>query len=102
MPESTQTISQGDPWLRMRVAAREMHKMFRTHPAEAGETYMQHLWFTVSMSARFLLVSIILLIHGMLPFLFTHTGSRLVEKIHVIMKERAMKTQGNSADMYDI
>ena len=68
-------------------------KAFTTHPQETGESYFQHLWFTVQLSSRFLLVSAILLTHGLFPFLFTHTTSRHIEKIYLIMKSRIPKSR---------
>ncbi len=77
-------------------------RLFTAHPAEAGETYLQHLWFTVGMSSRFVIVSAILMMHGLLPFLFTHTASSRIERIYLIMRRRAARTQVSGAGMYDI
>lgn len=62
---------------------------FTEHPRQTGETYIQHLCFTVGMSARFLLCWAALIVHGVFPFLLTHTVSRQMEKIHEVLKSRA-------------
>lgn len=89
-----QTLSNEDPMAKLRT-------MFVKHPAETGESYLEHLWFTIGMSSRFVVVGALLLTHGIFPFLFTRTASGRIEKIYSVMKERKLKT-GNTADMYDI
>lgn len=73
----------------------EVVRLFLEHPRATGETYPQHLKFTVVMSSRFLLCWAALLIHGVFPFLFTKTVSNQMEKIYAIMKKRA----GNACDI---
>lgn len=81
----------------------QLFKLFSTHPQEAGETFLQHLAFTLKMSARFLYVSVVIFLHGLFPFLLKREGSRQIEKIYVIMKSRQPKntTQECRID-YDI
>lgn len=84
------------------VMLANLKKTFTAHPAEGGETYLQHLWFTVGMSSRFLLVSGVLMTHGLFPFLMTKTGSRMIENIYNIMKSRGAKMHPADAFHYDI
>lgn len=100
--DTMQTLSQQSNRDKIRELAQQLHKIFTEHPAATGETYLEHLWFTVSMSTRFVIVSAILLTHGILPFTFTRTASNRIEKIYAIMKDRALKTRGDLADMYHI
>jgi hypothetical protein len=72
---------------------------FTAHPHETGETYWQHLWFTVRLSSRFVLVSLILMTHGIFPFFFTHTTSRHIEKIYLIMKSRIPKARRDEIEL---
>jgi hypothetical protein len=97
-----QAVSQENTAGKIRELAQDLYRAFTVHPAETGETYLEHLWFTISMSSRFVTVSAILLTHGILPFTFTRTASSRIEKIYTIMKDRALKVHGNVADMYDI
>lgn len=63
-------------------------RAFTEHPKEAGESYLQHLWFTARMSTRLVIVGFLLLIHGIFPFLFTRTASERIEEFYRIMKNR--------------
>ncbi len=67
---------------------RYVHSLVRPHLEEAGESYRQHLWFTVKISAQLLFTGVVLLIHGVAPFLFTRTASKRLEAIYAIMKSR--------------
>jgi hypothetical protein len=63
---------------------------FTQHPEATGETYLQHLVFTVRMAARLVVVGIVLLLHGIFPFLFTRTASHQLDRIWRIFKRRMM------------
>jgi hypothetical protein len=63
------------------------------HPQQGGETYLQHLWFTLRMAGRFSYVSFAILVHGFVPFLFTTTASTHMAEIFQIMKVRARQQQ---------
>lgn len=62
---------------------------FKNHPSDAGETYFQHLIFTAGMAAQMFLCGIVLLIHGLLPFLFIYTASTRMKKCHEVLLKRA-------------
>lgn len=65
---------------------------FTKHPAEAGETYGQHLLFTLGMALRLLATSAVLIIHGLFPFMCCHTASRKMKRCQAVMAERAKMT----------
>lgn len=65
---------------------------FTEHPAEADESYGQHLWFSISMAGRLLACSVVLLIHGLFPFMCCHTASQKMKKCQSVMTERAKMT----------
>lgn len=73
-----------------------IERAFTQHPSEAGETYLQHLRFTLFLSARSLLVGMVILVHGLFPFLFTRTASAHIGQLYLIMRARAprKKTHG--------
>lgn len=73
-------------------------KLFTEHPHATGETYAQHLRFTLRIALRLLFCGFILIIHGLFPFLFTRTTSKRVEVIYAIMKTRIPKELGQSGD----
>ncbi len=66
----------------------EVTRAFTEHPQDTGETYGEHLLFTVKMTGRLFYSSVVLLIHGLLPFLCTRTASMQIEKIYGIMRSR--------------
>ena len=64
-----------------------MRKWFTEHPASVGETYFAHMWTAFSFAARLFLAGVACLIHGLLPFCFTNTGSSTVKRLHQEMIE---------------
>ena len=52
------------------------------HPAAVGESYAEHMAVAFRFGCRLLLASLACLIHGVLPFLFTTTGSSTVRTLH--------------------
>lgn len=83
--------------------ARELRKdalrAFTDHPHETGETYFEHLWFTLKMSARFLFTLIVLTIHGIFPFLLMRTASAQIEQMYRIMRSRVPKARRDAIDL---
>ncbi|MBN8544282.1 MAG: hypothetical protein J0M34_08475 [Alphaproteobacteria bacterium] len=65
-----------------------MNEAFTEHPKATGETYLEHLGFTIRMSGRMLWAGIAILLHGIFPFLFTKTGSNEITALYAIMKNR--------------
>jgi hypothetical protein len=90
-----------------REQAKKLHavviQLFTDHPAQTGETYLQHLWFTVRMAFRIITCGLTLAAHGLLPFLFTRTASRQIEAIYVIFKNRIPKDRRDQLEIiYEI
>lgn len=83
---------------RARALGRELNDAFTKHPHDTGETYWQHLWFTASMSARFLYTTIVIVIHGVFPFLLTRAASDEIERTYRIMKTRIPKSRRDEID----
>jgi hypothetical protein len=61
---------------------------FTSHPAEVGESYLSHLWFTVKTACVLLGCALALVIHGLFPFLFVRTASSTIERLWDCMKDR--------------
>ena len=55
---------------------------FTAHPASVGESYGEHLGFATRIGARMMLGGLACMLHGLLPFLFTRTGSRTILTLH--------------------
>ncbi len=55
---------------------------FTEHPAWVGETYGEHMVSAWSFSARMAVGALACFVHGLLPFLFTRTGSGIIAELH--------------------
>lgn len=56
--------------------------LFKDHPASVGETYGEHFIMATSFAGRMIFGGLACLIHGVLPFLFTRTGSNTIRVLH--------------------
>jgi hypothetical protein len=66
-----------------------INDFFREHPAAAGETYVQHLLFTLATGWFLLVTAIILVVHGLLPRFFQTTASdRIIHLADITIKRR--------------
>ena len=68
-------------------ALKNLGNRLTVHLREVGETYLQHLVKATSFGVRMMAGSLACLAHGVLPFLFTHTGSDCVRRLHDEMVE---------------
>ena len=59
---------------------KQLKKKFIEHPKNIGETYLQHLWFSVKWACKFLLMACVALIHGVFPMFFVETNSNWMRK----------------------
>jgi len=58
------------------------------HLDEAGETYLQHLLFTFKAAGILIASGVVLVIHGLLPFLLTHVASGMIDNLYAELKAR--------------
>ncbi len=56
--------------------------LFTTHPASVGETYGEHLATASGFGFRMIGAGLACLLHGLLPWTFTSTGSRAIRELH--------------------
>ena len=56
--------------------------LFTEHPASVGENYFQHFVSAWSFAFRMAGGTVACLVHGLLPFLFTQTGSKTIALLH--------------------
>ncbi len=96
---------QGLAWLtreehraKARALSAELNRAFTQHPEDTDETYWQHLWFTVKMSLRFFYTTIVIMIHGIFPFLLTRAASDQIDAIYCIIKQRIPKSRRDAMD----
>ncbi len=59
-----------------------LKKAFSEHPASVNETYGEHLAVATSFGWRLVFGGVACLIHGILPFMFVTTGSRMIGQLH--------------------
>ena len=74
-----------------------MLKLFIDHPATVGETYWAHLLFAGRFGLRMMAGGAACLLHGLLPFLFTTTGSRTILALQAQMRHRR---QGKASERF--
>ncbi|MES2984600.1 MAG: DUF6356 family protein [Pseudomonadota bacterium] len=105
MSEHTTSYRRFIAWLtreehrrRARALREDINRAFTEHPADTGETYWQHLWFTSKMSARLLYTMTVLIIHGLFPFLLMRAASMQIEEVYRIMKSRIPKSRRDAID----
>jgi hypothetical protein len=60
---------------------------FTAHPREVGETYLEHGLFACRYGARMTWGGIAALLHGLMPFLFQTTGSRITRELNATLEE---------------
>jgi hypothetical protein len=67
--------------------------IFTRHPRELGESYAVHFVNASSFGLRMLAGGAAILVHAVLPFLFVHTGSRTMAKLHQRITGRAERVE---------
>jgi len=58
-----------------------MRNPFTAHPHDVGETYLEHGLFACRYGAKMTCGGIAALVHGVFPFLFQATGSRITREL---------------------
>ena len=66
----------------MEKSAMPLLGKFTDHPASVGETYLEHMGNAGAFGLRLVVAGAACLTHALLPFLFTTTASREVERLH--------------------
>ena len=65
-----------------------MQNPFTAHPRQVGETYLQHGFFACRYGLKMLAGGAAAFLHGLFPFLFETTGSRITRELNAML-ERA-------------
>ena len=63
-----------------------MANPFTTHPHAVGETYGEHCAFACRYGARMTLGGLAAIVHGLMPFLFQTTGSRITRELNATLE----------------
>ena len=55
---------------------------FQQHPSDVGETYWEHFCHAFGFALRLFVAAGACLVHAILPFLFTTTGSAMIKNLY--------------------
>lgn len=75
-------------------------RVFLEHPRSVGESYLEHQRNAFSFAAAMFCGALGCFIHGIVPALFTHTGSATVSRLHdrmVVNRVRGIRS-GSTVD----
>jgi hypothetical protein len=76
-----------------------MRNPFTAHPREVGETYLEHGLFACRYGAKMTLGGLAALIHGVLPFLFKTTGSRITRELNATLEKSSARARPRGIDL---
>ena len=62
-----------------------MRNPFSDHPRDVGESYLEHGAFACCYGAKMIAGGIAAFIHGIFPFLFQSTGSRITRELNEVL-----------------
>jgi uncharacterized protein DUF6356 len=60
---------------------------FTAHPHSVGESYLGHGLFACRYGAKMAAGGVAAMLHGVFPFLFQATGSRITRELHAALEE---------------
>jgi hypothetical protein len=66
----------------MKGTSMAVARIFTSHPAKVGETYLGHMAFASWFASRLSMAAGAALVHAFLPFLFETTASRIVRELY--------------------
>jgi hypothetical protein len=75
-----------------------VRNLMTDHPASVNETYWQHMGVAFGFGLRMVAGGLACLVHGVLPFLFTTTGSRTITGLHDRMVAHRVRRPPMSAE----
>ena len=70
-----------------------MRNPFTAHPRDVGETYFEHGLFACRYGAKMTAGGIAAFVHGLLPFLFQKTGSRITRELNATLDESGARAR---------
>lgn len=60
-------------------------RLFTEHPASVHESYSEHLVMAGGFGTKMIVAGFACLLHGLFPFLFVKTGSKVINDLHDTM-----------------
>ena len=70
-----------------------MRNPFTAHPRDVGETYLEHGLFACRYGAKMTWGGVAAFIHGVFPFLFQTTGSRITRELNETLDASAARAR---------
>jgi hypothetical protein len=64
---------------------------FTAHPRDVGESYLEHGLFACRYGAKMTAGGLAALLHGVFPFLFPSTGSRITRELAATLEASAAR-----------
>jgi len=68
-----------------------MRNPFTAHPRDVGESYLTHGFFACRYGVKMIAGGVAALIHGLFPFLFQTTASRITRELNDTLDEARAK-----------
>ena len=75
-----------------------MRNPFTAHPRDVGETYLEHCLFACRYGAKMTAGGIAAFLHGLFPFLFQTTGSRVTRELSEVLEQSAARAARTRRD----
>jgi hypothetical protein len=69
---------------------------FTSHPASVNESYSEHLCTAWSFAFSLIAAGIACFLHGLLPFVFTTTGSSTIRQLHERMVTNRVRQENEA------
>ena len=73
-----------------------MRNPFTGHPHEVGETYLEHCLFACRYGAKMAVGGAAAMLHGMFPFLFKTTGSRITRELNATLEASGARARART------
>lgn len=73
------------------IAIEKALELFRDHPSDINESYLEHLGKAFLFGVRLIVIGFACITHAFLPFLFVDTASRHIEKLNEELNARFHK-----------
>ena len=70
-----------------------MRNPFTAHPHDIGESYVEHGLFACRYGMKMTVGGLAAFVHGLLPFLFQTTGSRITRELNTTLEESRARAQ---------
>ena len=74
-----------------------MANPFTAHPRSVGETYLEHALFAGRYGVKMAAGGVAAILHGIFPFLFKTTGSRITRELNATLEASAARQQARVA-----